>query len=466
MIHLFRDKIYQEFIEDFPVYKKTNALDKLRKKEYSRLDKNKQIYLDYTGGNLYTEGQVKKHLSLLLHHTFGNPHSTNPTSQLSTTLVATTRQYVLQYFNAQDDYFCIFTPNASGALKIVGESYPFGKNSFLLLSLDNHNSVNGIREFAKKKGSEFRYAPLHISDLKLNEEELYQQLDAHPNCDNKLFAFPAQSNVSGVKHPLDYVKQAQDKGWDVLLDAAAFVPTNKLDLQQVQPDFASVSFYKIFGYPTGLGCLLLRKTKFDKLVKPWYAGGTISMASATYDSYFLMPNHERFEDGTLNYLDIPAIKIGLEYIEGVGMDIINKRVQSLAGWLLKKLSDLRHHNGKPLIKIFGPDNMNARGGTLVMNFYNQEGVQYPYTHIESEANKKNISIRTGCFCNPGVDETTNCILPESLEEFFGAHSDGNFRHMMEVTGYLRGSVRISLGLASNFNDVLAFYHFARTFLNR
>ena len=80
---------------------------------------------------------------------------------------------------------------------------------------------------------------------------------ARPDRPN-LLAFPAQSNFSGVKHPLDLVDRAQRRGWDVLLDAAAFVATNRLDLSAVTPDFVTVSFYKMFGYPTGVGCLLVR----------------------------------------------------------------------------------------------------------------------------------------------------------------------------------------------------------------
>ena len=90
---------------------------------------------------------------------------------------------------------------------------------------------------------------------------------ADPTHDN-LFAYPAQSNFSGVKHPLDLVARAQTKGWDVLLDAAAFVPTNRLDLTAVQPDFVSVSFYKMFGYPTGVGALLIRRSVFRKVEAP------------------------------------------------------------------------------------------------------------------------------------------------------------------------------------------------------
>ena len=61
----------------------------------------------------------------------------------------------------------------------------------------------------------------------------------------------------------------------MLLDAAAFVPTNRLDLSTLQPDFVPISFYKMFGYPTGVGALIARKRVLGKLHCPWFAGGTI-----------------------------------------------------------------------------------------------------------------------------------------------------------------------------------------------
>ena len=51
----------------------------------------------------------------------------------------------------------------------------------------------------------------------------------------------------------DWIEDAKAAGWDVLLDLAAFCPTNQLDLRKHRPDFLSVSFYKMFGYPTGEG---------------------------------------------------------------------------------------------------------------------------------------------------------------------------------------------------------------------
>lgn len=458
-----RKSALKAFLNAYPEYKTTAVLDKLRKKEYGRLDKEGHVYLDYTGGNLYAESQLDKHFKLLRKHTFGNPHSTNPSSQFATRLVEETRAHVLNYFNAGDDYYCIFTANASASLKIVGECYPFGTDSYLLLSLDNHNSVNGIREFARNKGGDFAYVHLDASSLHLNQDELHRALEGHADKTHKLFAFPAQSNVSGIKHPLQYIEKAHQNGWDVLLDSAAFVPSNTLDLQVVKPDFATVSFYKIFGYPTGLGCLLMRKEKMHKLVKPWFAGGTVSLTSVNFPGHFLLNNHERFEEGTVNYLDIPAIKIGLEHIEKIGIGTIQTRVRCLTGWLIGALNSLQHANGNPVLHLYGSTDLNQRGGTLVMTFLDQESRIIPFRDIEAESNKRKISLRTGCFCNPGIDETNYQVGEDELEGYYRSHEEGNFFDMMAVTGKLRGAIRVSVGLASNFADVYTFYEFAKSF---
>ena len=69
-----------------------------------------------------------------------------------TRLVEQARRAVT-WFNAGDDYTAVFTQNATAALKHVGESCPFARGGSLLLTADNHNSVNGIREFACAEGA-------------------------------------------------------------------------------------------------------------------------------------------------------------------------------------------------------------------------------------------------------------------------------------------------------------------------
>src|SRR5437667_555448 len=106
----------EAFQQKYPTFESTRYLDELRGKEYSRLDRMHQVYLDYTGGGLYAESQLQKQMELLRKNVFGNPHSTNPPSLAMTTLVERARTAVLEYFNASpDEYTVIFTSNATGA---------------------------------------------------------------------------------------------------------------------------------------------------------------------------------------------------------------------------------------------------------------------------------------------------------------------------------------------------------------
>ena len=431
----------------------------LRAENYSRLDKEKHVYLDYTGGNLYAASQLEEHFKLLRDNTFGNPHSTNPTSQLASELVENSRKKVIDFFNAED-YVCIFTYNATGALKIIGECYPFEEDGHLLLLADNHNSVNGIREYCSNAGGTFEYSPINVEELTIAEDTLSSNLQSINN-KNKLFAFPAQSNVSGIKHDLGWISKAKSMGWDVLLDAAAFVPTSPLDLKKHSPDFVSVSFYKIFGYPTGLGCLLVHKNSFDKLKKRWFAGGTVKLASALAPYHFLQNNHERFENGTINYLDIPALKIGLEYIESIGIKRINERVESMMRYLHNNLKNLKHSSGYNQVRIFGHPERENMGGTTIMSFQNPDGSKIEFEKIEELANKQNISLRSGCFCNPGLDEINNCLTNEELTKYFESRTSGDYRDMINSIHRLRGATRISVGIPTVKNDLDVLIQFVK-----
>lgn len=444
----------------------------LRQKEYSRLDQTGHIYLDYTGGGLYAKSQIEAHTRMLTEGVWGNPHSHNPTSQAMTTLVEQARNYVLRYFNADPkEYDVIFTPNASGALKLIGESYPFTDQSRYLVIYDNHNSVNGIREFARSRGAEVCYIRTEMPELRLNREQVLKELDHLDRSAFNLFAFPGQSNFSGVKHDLTWIEEARQRGWHVLLDAAAFVPTSRLDLQRWKPDFVSLSFYKMFGYPTGLGALIARKSALKTLQRPWFAGGTITITSVQGTGWhYLIDGHAAFEDGTVNYLGIPAIEIGLRYIESVGIDWIQHQVASLTGWLLNEMSSITHDNGTPMVQIYGPLTTEKRGGTIAFNLDDPDGKRFDYRRVEMLAARANISLRTGCFCNPGTGEIVHDLARDDMATVFQSSTAIAFDELFDMcsTEYDKypSSIRISVGIASNFADVFAFMTFLESFRNR
>jgi len=462
------DEACARFQRAYPRYDTTRCLDELRVREYGRLDRLGHVYLDHTGGALYAESQLRDHMALLRDNVFGNPHSTNPTSLASTQSGERARACVLDFFNANpDEYAVIFTANASSALRLVGEAYPFGPGDRYLLTFDNHNSVNGLREFARIRGAGTTYVPVVAPELRIDADFLTRELDRVTPRRHHLFAYPAQSNFSGVQHDLEWIPRAQERGWDVLLDAASFAPCNRLDLSRWHPDFVPLSFYKIFGYPAGVGCLLARKAALAKLRRPWFAGGTITIASVQGDGHYLAEGAAGFEDGTVNYLGLPAVEMGLRYIAGIGIDRIHDRVACLSAWLLDELQALRHSNDRPLIQLYGPPTQAQRGGIVTINFRDPTGRLCDARRVEAAANAVNISLRTGCFCNPGASEVAHGLTAADLAPFFNRAEPVRVEEFIAGRGdKTSGAVRISLGLVSTFADVYRFMAFARTLVDR
>jgi selenocysteine lyase/cysteine desulfurase len=442
------------------------VLEELRHSEYARLDEGGHVYMDYTGAGLYAESQLAEHQALLRSNVFGNPHSQSPTSAAVTRLVEQARAAVLDFFRASpDEYEAIFTPNATGALRLVGEAYPFRPGDRFLLTFDNHNSVNGIREFARARGAETTYVPSEAPDLRVDESLLPLYLTEVGGDHHNLFAYPAQSNFSGVQHPLAWIEQAQEHGWDVLLDAAAYVATNRLDLSRWKPDFVVLSFYKMFGWPTGIGVLVARREALAKLERPWFSGGTIIAAFVQREWHQSAPGAAHFEDGTVDFLNVPAVEIGLRHLEGIGVEAIHRHVEVLATALLEVLESLRHTNGEAAATIYGPRDVERRGATIAFNFLRPDGSIVDERYVDRVAHEHGISLRTGCFCNPGAGELAFTIERETLV-------GGEFGDGMTIDDYVDaiglpsgGAVRASLGLASNRADIERFAAFAGEFID-
>jgi selenocysteine lyase/cysteine desulfurase len=434
-----------------PVRPPDVAIADLRRREFSRLDESGVAYLDYAGAAVYGESQLHAHAARLARGVFGNPHSEHAASRASTRLLDAARGRVRAFFDAGDEYDVIFTSNASAAIKLVAESYPFGPGTGLTLTADNHNSINGIREFAWRAGADVRYLPL-ADDLRLYRAEDHLARAAGPG----LFAFPAQSNFSGVQHPLALVRLARDLGLHVLLDAAAYVPAHRFSLRACPADFVALSFYKMFGYPTGVGALLARRAALDLLRRPWFAGGTVEYASVQLGRHRLRAGHDAFEDGTANFLDVAALDAGFDLLSEVGLDALTGHVHSLTRTLIDRLTALGHANGQRLVRIYGPAEDRGRGATVAFNVLDRFGVVVPYQRVESRAGEANVCVRGGCFCNPGAAEAAFRVDPRQMRACVDRLGDRfSVARLQRCLGRATaaGAVRASVGLATTPEDV-------------
>nr|CAG8615443.1 1412_t:CDS:10 [Entrophospora candida] len=462
------------FIKEFsPDYGYNGKIDQIREVEYQQLK----------GTTIHANSALTSFTKDISTKIYGNPHSSNsPSSQLTAQRVEKVRTRILNHFNVKPgDYQVIFTQNTTAAIKIVGEAFPWTKRKSKFIYLrEAHNSLIGLRRFAEEH---------QINDVKVVSEDdltsmsFIDQDQQNPiscygsdddNGENQtniynLFAYPAQCNFSGQRFPFKWSKEIKrlDSKFLVLLDAASFVSSSLLSLEDKDssPDFVVMSFYKMFGFPTGLGALLVKSELSPILKKRYFGGGTIQ--AIAYDrpwQIFREKLSERFEDGTINFLDIVALDHAFTVSENLytNFDFIKKHVTSLITYLYRSMKSLYHSNGEAVCVIYSnkkdfSDNT-GQGPVINFNVKRSDGSWVGYLEVERLAGMNGIHIRAGEHCNPGsVAKWINVTTIDRIENYKAGKTCGDEQDMFN--GKPTGSLRVSLGSMSTIDDILGWLDF-------
>lgn len=477
-------------------------LSSLRRNEFSRLDKSGSVYLDYTGAALYPETLVTNHARWLSKNVAGNPHSTSPSALLSERAMEEARKAVLDFFDAsEEEYHVIWTPNATGGFKIIGEAYNFNRRK-TLIPRDAHNSLNSLARKAQARGGSFEFVEFDTS-LSLTRQgegekdsisnKAYLTALSSTSAEQRGLAFfTGQSNITGVKLDLSLLSQAKILGWDTGLDAAALAPSTRISLRSTPVDFMVVSLYKICGYPTGLGALIMKKEMYAKLTgKETFFGGNIKGITMDRFDFELVDGVGRFEDGTANFLAMSAVKDGLEWA-GRWIESARVRNKALLEWVVKELDEIYYpaseevvgekcssptsstfssshtssiksphlhtttNRGVKLLRIPPTTRDTNRGSTLPLVFSSSSGLALNYKFIIWAAGEEKISLRGGpCMCNPGASSS---VMQRGLI------TDLQASNMLAVADV--GIVRVSLGVVTNFRDCWRLVAFCKKLIDR
>lgn len=454
-------------------------IEGLRKKEYpSLLSKNlaclpklsdnctETTYLDHAGTTLYANSVIDAVHHDLKQNLYGNPHSDSPASWLSTSCVEQARHAVLEFFNADPkDFDVVFTANATAAIKLVADC--FREQKFWYgYHKDAHSSLVGVREWASLGSRCFN------SNQDVNQ---WFEMQTTQTPALKLFAYPAQSNMTGYRLPYSWCKHARISQLNtyILLDAASCLTSGQLDLGNVDaaPDFISLSFYKIFGYPD-LGCLIVRKSAFDVLSqKRYFGGGTVDLVTVMDDAFHQVKRqtvHDFLEDGTLPFHNIVALKHALSIHPKIfgSRGQISRHTAYISAWLFNELSSLQHYNNSPVIEIYKDENAiygdaSTQGPIISFNILRSDGSYVGKSHVEKLAIACGFQLRTGGVCNPGgiasMLQLRSWELRRNFAEGVRCGDDIDI-----IATKPTGIVRISLGPMSTISDALRFSNFVKS----
>ncbi|KAL6603139.1 hypothetical protein ACP70R_043500 [Stipagrostis hirtigluma subsp. patula] len=449
-----KEEFLAQFGGDYGYPDAPKGIDELRATEFKRLEGT--VYLDHAGATLYSETQMADVAKDLTSNVYGNPHSQSDSSMATSDLVTSARHQVLKYFNASPREYALSKGATASAVDVEE----------IVDTLENH-------------GSDSLFKISRHSNQRRGEDVLlhnYQNGNRKANLGNNLnlFAFPSECNFSGHKFNLslvnlikegkcmDFPSQKQGQ-WMVLIDAAKGCTTDPPNLTVYRADFVVCSFYKIFGYPTGLGALIVKNDAASLLNKAYFSGGTVAASIADIDFVQKRKSIEQIlEDGTISFLSIASLRHGFKIIDMLTTSAIARHTACLATYVRKKMIDLKHNNEKNVCIIYGQKASEVKdlkmGPTITFNLKREDGTWFGHREVEKLASLSGIHLRTGCFCNPGA--CAKCLgLSHSdlVSNFEAGHVCWDDNDV--INGKPTGAVRISFGYMSSYEDAEVFLKF-------
>ncbi|KAJ7124827.1 molybdenum cofactor sulfurase [Mycena crocata] len=436
-------------------------------------------YLDYAASPPSPLSTFHRFSEKIVTTLYSNPHSRSTSSVATSIEIEQCRGQVLEdLFGlstavSRSQWDVVFTAGATASMKLVGDAFPWQERSKYCYLQQSHTSLVGIRGCALSQGA--LIDAMNVDDM--------LQLPRDDSC-LTLFAYPAQCNATGQRLGLGYsriLKQRHTVNACILVDAAAYLSTDVLDLQSIPieeaPDFITCSFYKVFGYPTGLGCLVVKRSSAPFLQRTsYFGGGTIDVISvgAPFRSQPRRGSiHEQFEDGTLPFLSIVALRQALATHQRLykSQRHVSKHVSTLLRFATRELSLTRHANGSPVVKqhfAFGASKLlEEPGPTIGFSLLGPTSEYIGHVHLEQLATVNGFQIRTGGICNTGVlASALNISDADLMDEYARGRTCWDDEEFAGVEKDLRrplGIARISFGASSTIDDVLQWVSFIRRY---
>ena len=303
-------------------------------------------------------------------------------SQQATELHEQARGNVQHFINARSEAEIIFTRGTTESLNLVafsfGEAFLKEGDEVLVSVMEHHSNIVPWQMLRERKGIVLKVIPM------TDEGEI--DLEAYKNLFSpctRLVCIAHVSNVLGTVNPVkEMTAIAHAHGAKVLVDGAQSVPHRRVDVQDIDCDFLTCSGHKIYG-PTGIGVLYGREELLEKM--PPYQGGGEMIARVSFEktTYERLPF--KFEAGTPDFVGSHALAVALDYVRGIGQDIIAAHEAGLTHYAMEQLSLI------PGMKIYGT----AREKDAVISF--NVGDIHPLD-LGTLLDRLGIAIRTGHHC--------------------------------------------------------------------
>ena len=359
------------------------------KKEFPIFNNKNLVYLDSANSSQKPQSVIDR-INDFYSNEFSNVgRSVHALSIAATNNYENTRISVQKYINAKSKDEIVFTKGATEAINLVantfGQKYLKEGDEILLTELEHHSNYVPWHYLRSLKGVKIEFAEVN-EDGEVSVESIAKKITSN----TKIIAVTHLSNVTGAILPIKEITElAHSKGIPVLIDGCQGAPHLKLDMQDLDCDFYTISCHKMYG-PTGLGILYAKKKWLEELPPYQGGGGMIKEVKKDSVSYGDLPN--KYEAGTMATAQVVAFDQSIKFLEKIGMNNVIQHEKELMDYG-KEI--LRKNNS---VKLIG--NPKKKGAVLSFTI---EGI-HPHD-IATILDEDGVAIRAGHHCCQILHET-------------------------------------------------------------
>lgn len=292
------------------------------------------------------------------------------------------RKKVQLFLNAASPNEIVFVRGTTEAINLVANSWGDQNikagDEIVITHLEHHANIVPWQQLAARKGAVLKVAPVD-EDGQIILEEYARLLSPK----TKLVSFTQVSNALGTVTPAKQMTDlAHQAGAKVLIDGAQSVSHMKADVRYLDADWFAFSGHKVFG-PTGIGVLYGKEALLNE-TQPWQGGGNM-ISDVTFEHTKYQPAPARFEAGTGNIADAVGLGAAIDYVNGIGIELIHQYEHYLLQYATRLLKDI------PGLRLIGTAPDKAGVLSFVLQGFRTE-------EVGTALSNNGIAVRSGHHC--------------------------------------------------------------------
>lgn len=255
-------------------------------------------------------------------------------SQEATDAFEAARENLRVFLNARETAEVILTKGCTESLNLVAtclRAQLKPGDEILVTTLEHHSNIVPWQLAAEATGAKLR--PIPVDDRGQTDLDAFRYMLSERT---KIVGIVHISNALGSINPVkEMARLAHGAGALVVVDGAQAGPHLRIDVQDLDADFYSLSGHKMYG-PTGVGILYGKRTLLEAM--PPYQGGGSMIKTVSFEKSTWADLPAKYEPGTPNIAGMIGLGAVVDYLVSLAPGDLQSDKGKALDWTMDEIA--------------------------------------------------------------------------------------------------------------------------------